>query len=535
MSALAAPSVRIDGPRAVVEFERFTLEEYPLFLACKRLPESQVSYDWETDRYQVTTPARFAPRLGGVAPTSTAPRLPRACHLFDYQRWIVDMALDAHRFAIWADTGLGKTAMLLEWAIQVREITGGRVLILCPAAIIDQTIAEAAKLNHGWKPERIDSREALATWCQGPSDGTGIGIASYFLFSRAQLPELRYLAGVVLDESSILKTGGGQIKWNLVKSARGIEYKLSCTATPAPNEAMEYASQASFLEKITNEGEILWTYFSKDPRGNWQVKPHARAAFYEYMASWSIYLRDPARFGFADVLADLPDPEIHEYRLEMTNQQRVRFQELQTQRGGGLFADETIGVTQRAKYSQIAKGFEYEGKESARVTHVVNSLKPGKVAELVNGELYAGRQVLVWTVFDAETELIQWELRLSGYEIAALSGTTPERDRVRILNDFREGKLDVLISKASMLGYGLNFQQCRSMIFSGFDDSFERMYQAIRRCYRFGQTETVHVHIPYVPELEGFMWDNVQRKEQRFLAEVAAQEDEYRKVLGRAA
>src|SRR3990167_11402603 len=122
------------------------------------------------------------------------------------------------------------------------------------------------------------------------------------------MPEMRRLSGVAFDESSRLKGGGGVIKWHLIRSCRGIEYKLSATATPAPNDTMEYASQASFLEKLRNEGEILWTYFSRDKYGTWSVKPHAREAFYRFMASWSIYLRDPKDYGFNDILATLPPP-----------------------------------------------------------------------------------------------------------------------------------------------------------------------------------------------------------------------------------
>lgn len=528
-----APAVRIDGPRAIVEFDRFTLAEYDLFLKVKKLPESQISYDWETDRYQVSTPARFAARLGVPVSGVESARIPFADHLFDYQKWVLDLALDARRFALWIDTGLGKGPVHMEWERQVQAITGGRVLTLCPPGLIPQEADEIRKFyGDRFAVEYLDSREKLAAWCKAP--GTGVGVASTWLFARERMPELRYLAGLVLEESSILKTGGGKIKWNLIHSAKGIEYKLSCTATPAPNDAMEYASQAAFLEKITTEGDILWTYFSRNKQGDWTVKPWARDAFYEFMASWSIYMRDPSHFGFNDILADLPVPEIHEYRLEMTEAQQARFYELQTRRGGWLFADERLGITERSKFSQLAKGFEYDGKPGDRKIIRTDSRKPEFITNLIRQETDAGRQVLVWTVFDAETDILGAGLMgLTDLRWASFSGATKDDERNRILQAFRAGELDVLISKPSLIGYGLNFQQCRSMIFSGFDDSFERMYQAIRRAYRFGQTETVHVHIPYIPDLEGLMWTNVKSKESRFLADVDAQEAEYRKVLGR--
>jgi len=197
----------------------------------------------------------------------------------------------------------------LEWCRQVAHLTGARVLILEPLAVIPQLIEEARRFyGDGLQIERLDSRERLIGWLKDP--GAAIGIVNPEKFIAGQVPELRYLGGLAFDESSLLKTGGGVIKWNLIKSARGIEYKLSCTATPAPNDTMEYASQASFLEKLRTEGEILWTFFTRNKRGEWTVKPHARTAFYQFMSSWSIYLRNPAHFGWGDILATLPEPEI---------------------------------------------------------------------------------------------------------------------------------------------------------------------------------------------------------------------------------
>jgi hypothetical protein len=342
------------------------------------------------------------------------------------------------------------------------------------------------------------------------------------------LPELRHLVGLVADESSILKTGGGKIKWNLIKSARGIPFKLSCTATPAPNEAMEYASQAAFLEKLRTEGEILWTYFTKTDSG-YVIKPHARKAFYAFMASWSLYMRDPARFGFADILSTLPPAEHHEYRLPITDEQRALRDEIIVRKGGGLFDDDRLGVKERMQMAQAARGFLYVGSKKARY---IDSVKPGKVAELVLDDIGTGRQVLVWTVFDEEGAIIERQLGQGRrFDVGVLHGSQSENQRADLLERFRDGDLDVLISKPQLIGYGLNLQHCRSMVFSGIDDSFERRYQAERRAVRFGQTETVRVHEPYIPELEGMMFGNVARKEQRFLDDVAAQEHWYRDAL----
>lgn len=519
--------VAVDGSRARVVFDRFDLESYEVFLRCKKLPESQVDFDEASGAYTVSTDARHASLIDASLVAAVREPLGLAGHLFDFQAFIVEQALAARRYAIWADTGLGKTAMFLEWARVVRDTTFGRVLILSPLQVIEQTREEWRRFYQTLLPiERIESREALAKWCAIPTPA--IGICNYEKFIPGVLPELGRLAGVVADESSILKTGGGTIKWNLIKSARGVEFKLSCTATPAPNEPMEYASQAAFLEKLRSEGEILWTFFQRDANGVWRVKPHAREAFYRFMSSWSIYLRDPTRFGFADILATLPPPVIHEHRLAITEEQRSLADEMRIVSGRGLF-DERIGIRERSKFAQLARGFLYSGPGPGRVVRPVASAKPAKVAELARAEVAAGRPTIVWTSFDAEGEIIR-DL-LQGSDVALLTGATSEPERERLIAGFRDGSFGILITKAQLAGYGLNFQHCRAMVFSGIDDSFERMYQAIRRAYRYGQTETVHVHVPVIAELEGLMLSNLARKEAQFDADTAEQERWYRLSL----
>lgn len=529
----ALPSIAITDDRAILRFDpsHFAdLGAYDLFLRTKSLPEQEISYDWESDSYTVSTPARFAPMLGVELTAGNRDRLPLAGHLFDYQAWAVEMALEAKRFALWFDTGLGKTASFLEFGRQVCHMTSGKVLILCPASVIAQTQAEAGHFYGDQLPiVHLTSRDDLIAWLLSGAT-PDMGIASYHLFVQGQIPELRHCAGVIVDESSILKTGGGTIKWNLRNSALGIEYKLSCTATPAPNEAMEYASQASFLETIKTDADILWTYFSKDKHGNWYIKPHAQAAFYRFMASWSLYLRDPARFGFKDILATLPAPELIEHRIPLTSEQRERMTAFQVANSKSMFGDD-LGVLERAKFAQIARGFLYQGKGSARSVERIDSLKPQWVADTVRDEVMAGRRVLVWTTFDEEGEIIAEHLEQFALEFAVLTGKQSDTKKVELLTHFRDGWIDCLISKPSLIGYGLNLQFVTSMIFSGLDDSMERRYQAIRRAYRFGQTETVRVFTPYVAELEGAMFENVAEKERRFLAEVAAQEDHYRNAL----
>lgn len=510
---------------AEVHFRAFDLPTYDLFLKVKQLPERELTYDWETDIYTVRTPARYAALLGLADAPAERPRLPLPDHLFDYQAFVVNRALDARRYAAWLDTGLGKTAVYLEWSRQVVHLASGRVIILAPLQVIRQIREEATRFYGDELPiEHLTTREALAAWCQ--ESGPAIGITNYEKLIPGVLDELRRCAGLVADESSILKSGGGVIKWNLIKSSRGIEYKLSCTATPAPNETMEYASQASFLEKLRTEQDILWTFFSRDKHGEWRVKPHAAQAFYQFMASWSIYVRNPASFGWQDILATLPDPDLREYTLEMTDTQRELMYGFLHAKNRGLLVDDRLGLQERSKLSQLAKGFLYDPKRQAAR---IESVKPAFVADLVRKDVADGRQVLVWTVFDAESEILA-EL-LGDLDVATLHGSMSDGARADALDRFRAGDVAVMISKPSLIGYGLNFQHCRSMVFSGFDDSFERLYQAIRRCYRYGQTETVRVHIPYIPELEGLMLSNVKRKQVQFDQDAAIQERHYREAL----
>ena len=521
------PAISIDGDLANIEFTRFDVPAYDLFLRVKQLPESRTAYDWRRDAYTVTTPARFVARLGVATEAASTSVLPLADHLFDYQRWALRLALDAKRFALWADTGLGKGPMALEWARQVQSRTGGRVLYLMPLSVIPQIRAEAARFYGDALPTvAIGSREALVAWCRDGDPGT-LAFCNYEKFIPGEIPELRYLGGLIADESSMLKTGGGVIKWNLIKSAKGIEYKLSCTATPAPNDAMEYASQASFLETIRHEGEVLWTYFHKGDNGDWSIKPHAKAAFYCFMSSWSLYLRDPAAFGFADILATLPYPEIIEERIPLTDEQRYEMTAVLAEHNAGMFGDR-LGVTARTKLAQVARGFLYEGRNGSRAVRRIPSRKVARVTDLIAQEVTAGRQTIVWTTFDEEGGILHERLPET---TALLSGDHTETQRMATLARFRAGEIRCLISKPSLIGYGLNLQFVKSMIFSGFDDSFERVYQAIRRAYRFGQTEAVRVWFPYVPELEGMVFENIREKERRFLTEVAAQEQLYRVAL----
>jgi len=522
MIQVSGLSIDISGGVSVVNFDKFDLAAYELFLRVKALPESQTEMDARTGNYKVTFPKRFLADVGVNVEAAAIAPLPVPDWMFDYQRFIVGQAIDSERYAAFCDCGMGKTPMSLEFGRQAIHRTDGRVLVMEPKAIIPQYVAEARRFYGDTLPvEVLETRERLAEWCR---DGRGMAICSYHKLVDGQLPEMRNIDGVICDESSILKGGGGVIKWNLIKSARGIRYKLSCTATPAPNEIMEYASQASFLEKLKTDTDILWTFFSRDKRGNWSVKPHAKSAFYKFLSSWSIYLRNPAAYGFRDNLAEIPAPEFIDHRVDPTDEQMAFQRRICRDAGAGLLADRALGVTQRTKLSEAAKGFYYEAKKPVAIP----SNKPRRVAELIEEEVSRGVQVIVWTVFDEEAEIISREY---AGDIALLDGKLDDDEREDVIADFISGRHRVLMGKASMLAFGLNLQNAGAMIWSGFTDSYEQYYQGVRRIYRYGQTKRTRIHTVYVDELEGPILQNVMAKKASFELDAAEQEWHYAQAL----
>jgi hypothetical protein len=520
-----------------VDFKKFDLEAYNVFLQSKKLPEYNLSYDWQTDTYQLKCPSRFAHVFGLERPDIERDWLPANQNLFDYQHWIVyTLALPAKRFAVWCDTGLGKAFMMLEMARQVMHKTAGRVLMIVPLNLIQQTLEEAGKFYGADYPEieRLESRKALKDFCTGYGPGLGIINPEKFIprkDDQETISECQWLSGALLDEASILKSGGGTIKWALIKSCRGIEYKYTFTATPAPNETMEYASQGSFLEKLRSEGEIIWTFFIRTKDGDWKIKDNARGAFYRFLSGWSIYMRDPARYGFQDHLKDLPKPVHREYKIEPTAEQLSFVRRMPDHTGQLTLLPDSSGdkleMVQRIKYSEIAKGFYYS--EGGAVP--IDSKKPDFVADIVKKDLHSGLKVLVWTVFDEESRILFDKISGNGHKIDVLTGKLPKKDRIPIVENFRTGKTDCLITKAKLLGYGLNFQVCGSNVISGFNDSEEQRYQLERRSYRYGQKKAVKMHYPYIPELEGIVLDNINRKRARTETEVRTMENEYIKAM----
>lgn len=386
-------------------------------------------------------------------------------HLFDFQRTIVAWAVRRGRAAIFADTGLGKTLMQLSWAHEVASHTGGAVLVLAPLAVSEQTIEQGAKF--GIEVKRVPKGESV--------DGAGIWITNY---ERMDAIDFASLAGLVLDESSILKSHDGKTRAKIIEQSQMVPYRLSCTATPSPNDFDELGNQCEFLGVMTRN-EMLATYFVNDTgdTGTWKLKGWGSERFWEWMGSWSVVLRSPADLGFDGSRYELPPLEYFEHVVETEPL------------GDDLFSRPAMTLTDRRK----AQRNSIEARCKA-------------LADVVNAD--TSEPWLIWCHLNDEAEMLD---KLIEGAVNVQGSDSPE-DKAKNLLGFAHREFRVLISKPKIAGFGMNWQHCARMAFVGLDDSFEKFYQAVRRCYRFGQERSVHVHL-FTAENEGQILANLKRKE----------------------
>lgn len=395
--------------------------------------------------------------------------------LFPFQRQIVAWAVGRGRAAVWADTGLGKTRIQVAWLHQILATTDGTGLILAPLAVAQQTIREARKMG-------VD---VAYVHDQGEADAASarIVITNYDRLDKFNLPSF---IAVTLDESSILKAFSGVTKRALVEGFKATPYRLSASATPAPNDIEELTNHADFLGIMTSQ-EMRSTFFIADSRGEfmkYRLKGHAASAFYEWLASWAIACRHPRDLGFDQPGYDLPALTIHDHLIE-TNWTAE----------GELFTPRLEGITQRAQVRKDTLG--------ARVAAAI---------ELVCAE--PGQQWIVWTGRNDESARMASGLAdaLPGVSVAEVVGSDDADVKADVLARFADGEVDILATKPSIAGAGLNLQRCSRMVFVGLSDSYESYYQSIRRCWRFGQANPVDVHI-VVADVESVIIDNVRAKE----------------------
>jgi superfamily II DNA or RNA helicase len=385
--------------------------------------------------------------------------------LFDWQRAIVRWALHRGRSALFQDCGLGKTCQQIEWARHVAKYTGGNVLILAPLAVAAQTVREGVKFG------------VNITLCKDGADvRPGLNIANYERLHRFDASKFN---GIVLDESSILKSFDGSTRQLIQEFAKSIKYRLACTATPAPNDLIELTNHAEFLDVMSGK-EIIALFFKQD--GNtthaWRLKGHAKDAFWTWMAQWSIAIRRPSDIGYDDGKFKLPELKMHHITVDGKAQD------------GFLFAIEAQTLQER------------RGARRASMDDRVNV-----TAGLVNGNQ---DKWLVWCDMNAESQALEKAIDGS----VEVTGSDKPEFKEQTLNDFAQGKIRVMISKPSIAGFGMNFQICHKVAFVGLSDSYEAFYQAVRRCWRFGQDKAVDCYV-VAADTEGAVVSNIERKERQ--------------------
>lgn len=383
--------------------------------------------------------------------------------LYPFQRQLVQWAVRKGRCCLFADCGLGKTFMQLEWA----RLMGGRCLILAPLAVAQQTIQEGAKLNITVNYVREQS--------QVHSD---ISIANYEMaehFDPAQF------TSVVLDESSILKNFEGKTRTRLIEMFQATPYRLCCTATPAPNDITEIANHAEFLGVMTRQ-EMLATYFVHDDEG-WRLKGHAVNSFYQWMAGWGMMLKKPSDIGFNDDGYILPERSLTPVWIEGDAQKLAAA-------NGQLFLTSLKGIQGRTIARRETLGSKVE-----------------RAAEILNA---SNEQWIVWCGLNDEGRQLHKAITGS----ALVEGAHSIEVKTERLASFLSGETRVMVSKSSIFGFGLNLQQCHNMMFLGMDDSYESFYQAIRRCWRFGQKHPVNIQV-VLSDIERPILENVLAKQLR--------------------
>lgn len=388
--------------------------------------------------------------------------------LFEWQKDVVVWALKKGKCALFEDCGLGKTAQQLEWARQVHIHTGENVLILAPLAVARQTQREGEKFN------------IEVNICRSQADvKPGINITNYEMIEHFDAGSF---AGIVLDESSILKHHSSKTRQQLTEMFLNTPYKLCCTATPAPNDFLELGNHAEFLGIMT-QTEMLSTFFVHDggETSKWRLKGHAEDKFFEWVASWACCMTNPSDLGYEQDGYNLPPLIITEHI--------VRSSDLMSEDGQTmLFAETSLSLMERrqARRSSLEK-------------------RAQTAAKIANGYI---RQTLVWCDLNDESA----ELAKLISDAVEVKGADSDKHKTDSLIGFATGDVKCLVSKPSIAGWGMNWQNCDNMIFVGLSDSFEAYYQAVRRCWRFGQQNSVNVHI-VISEKEGAVKDNIERKQ----------------------
>lgn len=428
------------------------MNEYETFLASKKLTVAPVGFD--------VTPRKLSTKA------------------FAFQRDIVRWALRKGRGAIFADTGLGKTLMQVEWARLVAQAAKKPVLILAPLSVARQTVREAA-----------NKFDVQVQYVRGMGDMTSTQQLYITNYEMVEHFDASAFGGVVLDESSILKNLDGKLRRALTEQFANTPYRLCCTATPAPNDITEIGRHAEFLGIMTN-AEMLAAFFINDMKssdGDYRLKRHAVKPFYRWLASWSIAIKKPSDLGYSDDGYQLPGIDVQL-------------------------------VTTDAEYTPegMLPGFvgSISATEAKKIRRQTAADRVMQIAQRVNGD---SDQWVIWCGLNDEAEMLTTTIP----DAINVHGALTADQKADYLQAFVDGQIRVLVTKTSIAGFGINMQNCHKMLFCGIDYSWESYYQAVRRCYRFGQQHMVEV-VVVTSEQERSIFDVVMKKE----AEAVALTDE---------
>ncbi len=424
----------------------------------------------------------FLARKAIVAPATGIPNPPPLSPLLkEHQALLTRWALRRGRAAIFADTGLGKSWMILEWARVVSQHTDKPVLVLAPLAVSQQFGRESVKL---WG-EDLDAGPIGFTIARDASDvesTSGVCVTNY---QKLHKFDPSVFGGVVLDEASILKSLDGKTRMQLTEAFRDTPFKLCATATPSPNDHTELGGQAQFLGIMSHQ-EMLATFFCHDGgnTADWRLKGHAREAFWRWCTSWGAIVKMPSDIGASDAGYILPELRYHEHVIPATREDAAK--------SGMLFAQqaETLGDQRAARRGTL--------ETRCRVA-----------ADIANG-LPDGEQCIVWCDLNAESEWLTRNIRGA----VEVTGSQTDDEKEANIARFLSGQARVLVSKSSICGFGLNLQQVHCVVFCGVTHSFEAFYQAVRRSWRFGQLFPVDVHV-ISSELEGRVVESLKRKQRQ--------------------
>ena len=394
--------------------------------------------------------------------------------LFPYQRDIVRWALKKGKAAILTGCGTGKTFMLLMWAYCVHKWTGKRVLILSPLSVVKQTVREARKFHI-----------CEVTVCRKQDDvRDGVNITNYEMIEHFNADDF---VGIVLDESSIIKSFTSRTQGELTDKFYHTPYKLLCTATIAPNDYTEIGTSCEFLG-IMSRTEMLATYFVHDggKTSDWRLKKAGVSRFWEWFATWAIYFNSPSDLGYEIDGYDLPNLNI---KTIFTKSEAKEYE---------LFAKAAETLTERRE---------------ARKDSIEDRTDKALVLTQSDND-----QWLIWVDYNDESNILKNKIP----DCVEVKGSDDPEYKAQASIDFANGGIRCLVSKPSIFGFGSNFQGCHNEIFCGLSDSYERFYQAVRRCWRFGQTKEVNVYI-ILSEREVNVLENIKRKQ--------AQMDEMQKQM----